>query len=442
MTLASAVVHADQQVLGQQLDAVQAVLAPYPGTYDATMLALLLLAAWLANWVTKRILLRVLQTLLSNAPWARQEDDGKPLRLSVVPRLANVVPALVIQWGVSSIPDLPARLVAFLQGGCKVFIVVTVVLAISHALELFNASYERRPDARNRPIKGFLQVVKIILFVLAGLSIVATLSGVTLSHIVTGLGAIMAVLILVFQDTLLSLVASVQISSDGRVRIGDWIEMPSQNADGTVTDIALHTLTVQNWDMTIVTIPTKKLISESFKNWRGMVESGGRRIKRCLYLDQHSVRFLTDEELVHLQQFTSLREYLGEKQQEIAAWNADLAAKGISPVNGRRPTNLGTFRAYVQRYLRLHPQIRQDMLLMVRQLQPGANGLPMEIWCFASETGIVGYEQVQADLFDHLMSVLPQFDLQVFQVSSDAMLMRADARKHPEQHRIIAAIGG
>nr|WP_269450744.1 mechanosensitive ion channel domain-containing protein [Stenotrophomonas sp. MMGLT7] len=429
-------------MLDQQLNALQKVLAPYPGAYDLAAVGLLLVVAWLANWVTKRILLRVLQKVLDRAPWARQDGDGKPLRMSVIRRLANVVPALVIQLGLAWVPDLPAKLVAVVQAGCQVFIVLTVALAISHALNLANEIYERRPDARNRPIKGFLQVIKIIIFVLAGLSMVATLSGVSFGHIVTGLGAIMAVLILVFQDTLLSLVASVQISTDGRVRIGDWIEMPSQNADGTVTDIALHTVTVQNWDMTITTIPTKKLISESFKNWRGMYASGGRRIKRSILLDQHSVRFLSDEEIAHLRQFTTLADYLDGKDKEIAAWNSDMAKRGIKPASELRPTNLGAFRAYVERYLRLDPHIRQDMLLMVRQLQPDANGLPLEIWCFADQTGIVGYEQIQADVIDHLLALLPSFDLHVFQVSSDAMLMRDAEARQPPRNRILAAIAG
>jgi miniconductance mechanosensitive channel len=435
-------VKVDHLLLDEKLNVLQKMLAPYPGVYDLVVVGTLLLVAWLANWVTKRILLRVLQNILSRSPWARQDGDGKPLHMSVIPRLANVVPALVIQAGLVAVPDLPAKLVAGLRAGCQVFIALTVAVAISKALDLVNELYERRPDARNRPIKGFLQVVKIIVYVLAGLSMVATFAGVSIGHIVTGLGAIMAVLILVFQDTLLSLVASVQISSDGRVRIGDWIEMPSQDADGTVLDIALHTVTVQNWDMTVTTIPTKKLISDSFKNWRGMYDSGGRRIKRSLRLDQHSVRFLTDEEVERLHQFPLLTDYIDGKRKEFAAWTASLAAKGMKPTAGRQLTNLGAFRAYVDQYLRHHPQIRPDMLLFVRELQSDFNGLPLEIWCFADQTGIVGYERIQADVIDHLLAVLPSFDLHVFQVSSDAMLMRDAEARNPQKNRILAAITG
>ena len=429
----------DQQLLDVQLSALRHVLSPYPGAYTGLMVAALLLISWLANWVTKRILLRVLHRILSTV-W--RNDDDQPLHLSVIPRLANVVPAMAIQFGLDLIPDLPHKLVTALQRGCQVFVVLTVALAIGHALDLFNEVHERRPDARDRPIKGFLQVVKIIVFVLAGLSMVATLSGVSFTHIFTGLGAIMAVLILVFQDTLLSLVASVQISSDGRVRVGDWIEMPSQNADGTVTDIALHTVTVQNWDMTITTIPTKKLVGDAFKNWRGMYASGGRRIKRSIRLDQHSVRFLEDDEVKRLRDFPLLNAYVDEKEREFGQWRVAAEAKGVQPTMPRRITNLSAFRAYVEQYLKHHPRIRPDMLQFVRELQPDFNGLPLEIWCFADDTGIVGYEAIQADVIDHLLSVLPSFDLHVFQVSSDAMLMRDEEQKHPERKRILAAISG
>jgi miniconductance mechanosensitive channel len=205
--------------------------------------------------------------------------------------------------------------------------------------------------------------------------------------------------------------------------------MPSQNADGDVIDIALHTITVQNFDKTITTIPTKKLVTESFKNWRGMQEAGGRRIKRALYLDQHSVDFLDATALARLEQFAVLREYLRDKQAELEQWNADLRAKGMDAINARRVTNLGTFRAYVERYLRQHPGIHTDMTLLVRQLQPTTEGLPLEIYCFTRTTAWADYEGVQSDVFDHLLAILPAFGLRVFQASSDAMLMAAQQQR-------------
>ncbi|MGX9718730.1 mechanosensitive ion channel family protein [Stenotrophomonas acidaminiphila] len=411
----------DAVVAAQWLERLQNTLEPYPGAYLALMVSVLLVAAGLANWITKRILLRGLRRLLSRLPGAETGRGSHLMR--VIARLSNVVPSQVIAAGIKVVPDLPPGLVAFIVGACQAWAVLTVALAVSHALDAANDLYERRPDARNKPIKGYLQVAKIVIFVVAGLSIVATLAGVDLRYLVTGLGAATAVLMLIFQDTILSLVASVQISGDGRVRIGDWIEMPSQNADGDVIDIALHTVTVQNWDKTITTIPTKKLVTESFKNWRGMQESGGRRIKRSIFLDQHSVQFLDAAALARLERFGLLDDYLAGKRSELEQWNAQVAQAHPEEVNARRLTNLGTFRAYVERYLRSHPGIHQGMTLMVRQLAPTPQGLPLEVYCFTASVAWVQYEATQSDVFDHLLAILPEFGLRVFQESSDAMLM-------------------
>ena len=404
------------------LGQLEEALAPYPMAYPATMLAALVLVAWLANFITKRILLGGLRSAVERFS-GPDHNARQPLR--VIARLANIVPSVVLAAGLSVVPELPPKLVEVLKALCHAWTVLTIALAISHALDVFNDFYERRADARNKPIKGYLQVAKIIVFVFAGLSIVAIVVGVELLHLLTGLGAATAVFMLIFQDTILSLVASVQISGDGRVRIGDWIEMPSQNADGDVIDIALHTVTVQNWDKTITTIPTKKLVTESFKNWRGMQESGGRRIKRSIYLDQHSVRFVDEAGLGRLGQFGLLDDYLAGKRQELQQWNARVAREHPEEVNARRLTNLGTFRAYVERYLRSHTGIHQDMTLLVRQMAPTPQGLPLEIYCFTASTAWAQYEAIQSDVFDHLLAILPEFGLHVFQESSDAMLMAA-----------------
>ena len=406
----------------EQLDALRASLAPYPWAYTVVVACALVLLAWLANWITKRVLLRGLRRLLATLPLGQGDHQ---VRLRVIPRLANVVPAVVLAAGVAFVPDLPALLVTVVRNVCFAFIILTVALAVAAALDLANEVYQRRPDAADKPIKGYLQLLKIVVFVVAAVLMVAALIDRSPVILLSGLGAMMAVLILVFQDTLLSLVASVTLSSNDMVRVGDWIEMPQQNADGDVIDIALHTVKVQNWDKTITTIPTKKLISDSFKNWRGMSEAGGRRIKRSLYLDQHSVRFLGEEECDHMQSFALLDDYMDRTQKELVAWNADLAARGLAPVNARRVTNLGTFRAYVDRYLRKHPGIHQDMTLLVRQLQPESTGLPLEIYCFTNDIRWAEYERIQADIFDHLLAILPEFDLRVFQQSSDAATLAA-----------------
>ncbi|MFP5504755.1 MAG: mechanosensitive ion channel family protein [Gammaproteobacteria bacterium] len=391
-------------------------LNSHPQLQTLLAVVLLIFVAWLANWVVKRILVRGLYRIAQKVGDAPLHDFG------IIKRLSNIIPALVVSVGIAAVPDLPEAAVTVVRNVCSGFIVLTLALALSAFLDIVNYVYQRRPDAGVHPIKGYLQVVKILVYAIATLLIIAALIDRSPLILLSGLGAMAAVLMLVFQDTLLSLVASVQITSNDIVRVGDWIEMPQLNADGDVIDIALHTVKVQNWDKTITTIPTKRLISESFKNWRGMSESGGRRIKRSLFLDQQSVHFLGDEELERLSRFRLLDDYLERKQRDIDEWNARLAESGKEPVNTRRLTNIGCFRAYVERYLRSHPQVHQSMTLIVRQLSPTADGLPLEIYCFTNTTAWVAYEGIQSDIFDHLLAIVPEFGLRVFQHPSGADL--------------------
>jgi miniconductance mechanosensitive channel len=400
---------------------LSAMLNAYPWAYTLVALLLLLTAAWLSNWITKRILVRGAYRLLRATPVGRNTDLSQH---GVIRRLANVVPAVVLSAGVAAVPDLPETLVTVVRNVCGAFVVLTLALAVGASLDLANALYLRRPDAASKPIKGYLQVVKIVIFAVAAILMIAALIDRSPLILLSGLGAMAAVLMLVFQDTLLSLVASVQISSNDMVRVGDWIEMPQLNADGDVIDIALHTVKVQNWDKTITTIPTKRLITESFKNWRGMSESGGRRIQRSLLIDQNSVCFFSSTERERLHRFALLREYLAVKEGEIGAWNARLEAQGRDPVNARRLTNLGSFRAYVECYLRNHPGIHQDMTLLVRQCSPGPDGLPLEIYCFTNTTAWAEYEAIQSDIFDHLLAIIPEFGLRIFQQPSGVDMRR------------------
>lgn len=393
-------------------------LASYPGAYGAIVLGALAVVAVLANWITKYILIRWLNRLVRALPVGRSKD--RELRLAVVSRLSNIVPAVILIGG-ASLPELEldATLAVIVRNVSSAFIVLTVALAAGKLLDLADVAYRRRPDAANKPIKGFLQLGKIVVFVVAAILVVSMLVNRNPLILLSGLGAMAAVLMLIFQDTILSLVASLQLGSNDMVRIGDWIEMPSQNADGDVIEIALHTVKVQNWDKTITTIPVRKLITDSFKNWRGMSESGGRRIKRALYIDQRSVRFLDAAEVGRLEEFVLLDDYLDRKRKELSEWNAKLEAQGAKPINERRVTNLGTFRAYVEQYLRSHSSIHQGMTLLVRQLQPGATGIPLEIYCFTNDIRWAVYEGIQSDIFDHLLAILPTFDLRVFQQCSD-----------------------
>jgi miniconductance mechanosensitive channel len=321
---------------------------------------------------------------------------------------------------------VPEWLDIVVRNVARAYIALTLALMFGNLLDATNDIYEQTsPHAVRRPIKGYLQLVKIGIYIVATVLVVAALVGQSPLVLLTGLGAMTAVLLLVFKDTLLSLVASVQLSSNDMLRMGDWIEMPSQNADGDVIDISLHTVKVRNWDKTISTIPTWKLINESYRNWRGMQESGGRRIKRALLIDQTSVRFLDPEERQRLRRIALIDAYLDRQQVELAEYNARLEAAGKDPVNNRRATNLGTFRAYVTAYLRAHPGVAQDMTLIVRQLDPTPTGLPLQVYCFSADVRWAAYEDLAGDIFDHLLAVLPEFGLRLYQAPGGADLAEA-----------------
>ena len=392
-------------------------LEHYPQLNTLLGVLLLLVAAWLANWLVKRILVRGIYRALRASVIG---EDKALMDSRIIARLANIVPAFIVFVGIGLVPDLPEAVLSTVRKVCSAIIVLVLALAIGGSLNLVNTLYARREDALRRPVKGYVQVVQIVVYLLAAILMVAALIDRSPLILLSGLGAMAAVLILIFQDTLLSLVASVQISSSDIIRVGDWVEMPQLNADGDVIDIALHTVKIQNFDKTITTVPTKRFISDPFKNWRGMRESGGRRIMRHMLLDQHSLHFLSAEEVQSLRRFRLLGEYLEQKEVEIREWNKALEAQGNDPVNSRRITNIGTFRAYVERYLRTHKGIHQDMPLVVRQLTPTSDGLPLEIYCFTNTVVWVDYEGIQADIFDHLLAILPEFGLRVFQHPSGA----------------------
>ena len=406
----------------ETLQAMHEYLAERPWLLTLASSAALVLLAWLADQLTQRLLLRVLARLVKASPvkW-----DDAILARGVIKRLAHAVPAIVVYLGAPLLPGLPEGVVTVMRNVAAAFVVLTAAQAISAFLSSLQDIYDARdPErARSRPIKGYLQLAKIALFVLAAVLVVAVLVDKSPLLLLSGFGAMTAVLLLVFKDTILSLVASVQIQSNDMVRVGDWIEMPQFGADGDVVDVALHTVKVQNWDKTLTTIPTHALISGSFKNWRGMSESGGRRIKRALPIDQGTVRYLSQDEREGLSRFVLLQPYLERKAAELAAWNA--RHEGQAPVNLRRLTNLGTFRAYARAYLQAHPGIRDDMTLLVRQLDPGPQGLPVEVYCFTATTAWGEYEDIQSDIFDHLLAILPEFGLRAFQAPSGADLSAA-----------------
>jgi len=293
-----------------------------------------------------------------------------------------------------------------------------LMLALSACLTVGHEIYARTPRAQVKSIKGYIEVVRIGFWFIGAIILLSILVQKSPLIMISGLGALSAVLLLVFKDTLLSLVASAQMGSNDMLRIGDWIQMPQANADGFVIDIALHTVKVQNWDKTVTTIPTYKLFSESYKNMRQMFESGGRRIKRSLRIDASSVRFLTDQEIEDFKRFDLLKNYLTEKQTEIEADNQKMIAQGKDVVNQRRLTNLGTFRMYATLYLEQKEGVHRNMTLMVRMMEPTAEGIPVEVYCFTDDTAWINYERIQGDIFDHLIAILPEMGLQLYQAPS------------------------
>lgn len=344
---------------------------------------------------------------------------GSIQRRRVREHLSASIPLFITATGLGLIP-VGQNTLEFISR-----LVLTVSLfflfrAISALLLVFEDMYEGHQKTQTHSIKGYLQLVRIVFWCLAFIVLASTLVNRSPLLMISGLGALSAVLLLVFKDTLLSLVASAQISTNDMLRIGDWIEMPQAGADGEVIDVALHTVKVQNWDKTVTTIPTYKLFSESYRNWRQMFESGGRRIKRSLRIDASTVRFLNDEEINALGRFSLIHDYLNEKKEKLA--EANQRKEGV---NRRRLTNLGTFRAYANAYIRQKEGVHPGMTLMVRMLEPTAEGIPLEVYCFSSKTAWVEYESIQGDIFDHLIAILPEMFLRLYQSPSGADLSGA-----------------
>ena len=401
----------------------------YPWLEMLTSLCILIFVALLANFIAKHIVVRGIRKLIEKLKFANSDILSKH---SVIRRIANIVPAIIIINGIATVPHLSAKAISIIQTLGQAFIFLTIALAISECLSIFNLVYQKNPKSRNKPIKGYLQLVKLIIYIVCALLILGTFLKKDVFSLLAGFGAMAAVLMLVFQNTILSLVASVQISSYDMVRIGDWIEMPSLNADGDVIDMSLHTITVQNFDKTFTTIPTNKLVTDTFKNWRGMKQLGARRIKRSIFIDQNSVHFLSAQEQKKLKAFLLLDAYLDEKQNELKQFNQQFL--NDAAFNQRRLTNIGTFRAYVTAYLKQHSGISQTQTVMVRQMQPTSEGLPLEVYAFANTTIWGDYEMIQSDIFDHLMAILPEFGLKIYQAPSGSDLQAMFQQNHVVNH--------
>lgn len=391
-------------------------------SYCFTFSVIVILAIF-ANVIAKRVILRAVKAIIKRTKY---KWDDVFLERNVFGRFSHIAPALVIYIlaplaiasggsGPEGAGDFAGRMIDFVQRGSLIYMLVVAVLAID---SFFNAAvdiYRTFDVSKHVPIKSFVQVAKIILYFLCVMFVIALVVGQSPLKLMAGLGALTAVFMLVFKDPILGFVAGIQLTTNKMVARGDWIEMPRFGVDGDVEEVALTTVKVRNFDKTISTIPTYALISDSFKNWRGMTESGGRRIKRAIHLDISTIKFCDEEMLSRFARIQYISEYIEKKRQELAEFNEPKKADNTALANGRRLTNIGTFRAYIEAYLRHHEMITQELTFLVRQLKPGETGLPIEIYVFCKDKRWIPYEAIQADIFDHLLAVVQEFDLRVFQ---------------------------
>ncbi len=376
-------------------------------------LVVVVILAMIAKLLVQDILLSIVTKISMKT---KNVWDDYLVERKVFHKLSRIAPALVVIYTIEiALSDYSLRFSEMVEKICVLYIVFVLLLVLMALLDALHDMYLTTETAKTRPIKGYVQLVKIVVAVLGTVVLVSIMIEKNPLNLLVGMGASAALLMLVFKDTILGLVASVQVSANNMVKPGDWIQMPGRNADGTVLEISLNTVKVQNWDRTISTIPTYALVSESFTNWKGMQESDGRRIKRSLYIDVHSVKFCSPELIEKLKKIHYLKEYIEQRSLEIEEYNKTMNVDTTMPVNGRHMTNLGVFRKYIEYYLINHPKINNQATQIVRQLQPTEKGLPLEVYCFSYEKSWEIYESIQSDLFDHILAVVPQFELRLFQ---------------------------
>lgn len=373
---------------------------------------LLIVLAIISDLIAKRGLLIGLNSLTQHT---KNKWDDELQERKVFARLAHIAPAAVIYAGISLLFPERDMLINVIQRITAVYMLFTTVRIVNGVLDVFLNIYQTREISRSRPIKGYVQIVILIVYFLCGIVSIGILLNRSPWGFFTVMGGLTAVLLLIFKDTILGFVASIQLVANNMVNRGDWIEMPKYGADGDVIDVSITTVKVQNWDKTISTIPTYSLVTDSFKNWRGMSESGGRRIKRAINLDMTSIKFCDPEMIEKFKKYGVIQEYIEKKLEELKKYNDEHGVDNSVLVNGRRLTNVGVFRAYIKEYLHRHPKIHQNMTFLVRQLQPTECGLPMEIYVFSNDQVWANYEGIQADIFDHILAVIPEFGLRVFQ---------------------------
>ncbi|MFJ7728518.1 mechanosensitive ion channel family protein [Neobacillus sp. NPDC097160] len=372
------------------------------------MILLISIICVVAHFITRKVVIRVITHIVKNNKFTW---DKILLERRVFHKLSHFVPAIIIYFFSSTFPSYQN----LIEKSAIAYLIIVGLMVMNNLLNAINDIYQTYEISKVKPIKGYIQVVNIIVITLGIILVIANLIGKSPLVFLSGIGALSAVLMLVFKDSLLGLVAGIQLASNDMVRVGDWIEMPKYGADGDIIDISLNTVMVQNWDKTITMIPSYALISDSFINWRGMQNSGGRRIKRSLFIDTNSISFCTEEMMKKFTTIDFLSDYIIDREREIAEYNTNNDINRSNPVNGRALTNIGVFREYIRNYIQHHPGINQEMTLLVRQLAPTEHGLPLEIYAFSNDIRWAVYESVQADIFDHLFAVAQEFGLRLFQ---------------------------
>ncbi len=392
------------------LESIGLEITPLVAT--AIVITIILLTALVIHLVLHHGVLRLLEAY---ARGSKRVWQAAFFRHKLFQRLALTLQGVILLGQARLWLGLDSPLLPGIEVVIYLWLVLFAMLSLFSLLNTVEDISVNSPHSRRLPVRGIFQSIKLVTSILAIIYAVSLIIGKSPAILLSGLGAMTAVLLLVFKDTILGLVAGIQLSANDMLAVGDWLEMPKYGADGDVIDINLTTVKVRNWDKTITTIPTYALISDSFKNWRGMSEAGGRRIKRSIYIDATSVKFLNEQDLDKLRKAQLLSAYIENKVAEIKKYNEENNCDPASSVNGRRLTNLGTFRAYVTAYLKAHKQIHSGLTQMVRQLQPGPDGIPLEVYAFTSDTAWLVYEGIQADIFDHIFAVLPEFDLRVYQ---------------------------
>lgn len=374
-----------------------------------------LVISFIAFYICRRIVVGVVHRVFKRT---RFTWDDLLLENKLFIRLTLIVPALIIHAAIPIICNGYDQAKALALGAVYIYFIIVTLLVIDALINALHAIYQTFAVSRDIPLKGLTQVFKIVLVCTGLIMVISVLLNRSPIYLLSGLGAMTAVLMLIFKDPILGFVAGIQLISNRMLKHGDWIEMPKYGADGDVIDITLTTVKVRNWDKTITTIPTYALINDSFKNWRGMQESQGRRIKRAIFIDMNTIKFCTPQMIARFSEIQYIADYMRQKNKELETYNLERGFEPRDAANARQLTNIGTFRAYVHAYLRNHPMINMQMTFLVRQLAPTQYGLPLEIYVFCRDKTWANYEAVQSDIFDHLLAIVSAFDLKVYQSPS------------------------